>query len=199
MKINRRHFVGASFAATAGLAAPRAFAAPRLGARPALLPQAMAALDTHKPSIARRDVMGIVDFGVHSRELRFQIVDIANGRIAGSYLVAHGKGSDPRHKGWLERFSNRPGSHASSKGSYLVGDSYYGKHGRSRRLHGLDEENDLAFKRAIVMHGANYVDRGLLRRQGRIGRSLGCFAVEQGVIGEVLERLGPGHLLFASA
>jgi hypothetical protein len=33
--------------------------------------------------------------------------------------------------------------------------------------------------------------------QGRIGRSQGCFAVADEVIRDVLERLGPGRLVFA--
>jgi hypothetical protein len=199
MHITRRRFLSASFAATVGLAAaPRAFAAPRLAEKPALLPQAMAALNTHNLKIAQRDVIGIADFSAHSSAMRLHLVNIASGRIDGSYLVAHGRGSDPGNSGWVQHFSNRPGSNASSEGSFLTGETYHGKHGRSGRLHGLDEENSLAFDRAIVIHSAQYVDHNMARRQGRIGRSLGCFTVEQNAIREVLDRLGPGRLLFAS-
>ena len=140
----------------------------------------------------------MVDFSARSNAMRFQLVDIASGRIAASWLVAHGRGSDPDNSGWLERFSNRPGSNASSRGSFLIANSYVGKHGRSRRLIGLDPENNLAFERAIVIHGAQYVDRDMALQSGRVGRSLGCFAVETREIGEVLARLAPGSLLFAS-
>ncbi len=198
MNINRRHFLGAIVAGSAGLVSSPAFAAVKSAERPALLSQAMAALDRHSSSIVQRDLLGIVDFARHSREQRFHLVDVANGRIAQSYLVAHGRGSDPGHSGWLKRFSNRPGSNASSDGSYVTGQSYYGKHGHSRRLHGLDPSNDLAFDRAIVLHGAGYVSRDLIGQQGRIGRSLGCFAVQENKIGEVLDRLGPGSLIFAA-
>jgi len=196
--INRRQLLGASVAATACLAAPRAFAAPLSAAQPRLLPQALNALDKSQSRIVRRDTVGLVDFSGHSREIRFQLVDVASGRISASWLVAHGRGSDPRNRGWVEQFSNRPGSNASSRGSFLIGDTYVGKHGRSRRLIGLEDENNLAFQRAIVIHGANYVDRNMARRHGRIGRSLGCFSVEKSEIGEVLSRLGKGCLLFAS-
>lgn len=112
--------------------------------------------------------------------------------------VAHGRGSDPANSGWVEHFSNRPGSNASSQGSFLTGDTYVGKHGRSRRLHGLGPENNLAASRGIVIHSASYVDPGLALAQGRIGRSQGCFTVSNRKIADVLARLGPGHLLFAS-
>jgi len=211
MKLNRRHFIGASIAMTAGLAAPLTRAAPntppalppvpaqpKLAEPPALLQQALAALDRHGAHIALRDRLGIADFSEHSKEMRFHMVDIEAGKIDRSYLVSHGRGSDPANTGFVQRFSNRPGSNASSKGSFLTGDAYYGKHGRSRRLHGLEEQNDHAFARAIVIHGANYVDRDMAIDQGRIGRSLGCFAFEQSEIDEVLELLGPGRLLFAA-
>lgn len=198
MKLNRRMFLGAIASGTAGLVAPRAFASVQLNDRPALLPQATAALDAHSARITGRDVLGIVDFSSHSREARFHLVDIANGRIASSLLVSHGRGSDPGNSGWVQQFSNRPGSNASSRGSYVTAGTYYGEHGRSRRLDGLDPENNNAFRRAIVIHGADYVSRDMARSQGRVGRSQGCFAVSRSDIGDLLERLGPGHLLFAA-
>lgn len=198
MTFSRRRFLGAVAAGSAGLVAPRAFAAVRSGDRPVLLPRAMAALDSHASSIRHRDVIGLVDFAAPSSTPRFSIVDLGNGRILTTHLVSHGRGSDPANTGWLERFSNRPGSYASSRGSYLTDNLYYGKHGRSRRLQGLDPENSMAASRAIVIHGANYVSRNMARTQGRVGRSLGCFAVSRRDIGDVLDQLGEGRLLFAA-
>lgn len=197
MKFNRRHFLGAAIAGSAGFVSQRAYAAVKLGERPALLGQAMAALDHQQSKIIQRDIVGLVDFSLPSNKERFHLVDISGGRIISSFLVAHGRGSDPANSGWATKFSNRPGSNASSEGSYRIGETYYGKHGRSRRLHGLDPENNLAFQRAIVIHGASYVDARMAADQGRIGRSLGCFAVQQREIGEVLDRLGDGRLLYA--
>jgi len=73
-----------------------------------------------------------------------------------------------------------------------------GKYGRSRRLHGLDPENDMALARAIVIHSADYVRDDMARDSGRVGRSLGCFTVSRADIGEVLALLGEGGLLFAA-
>ena len=197
MKLSRRHFVGAIASGTAGLVAPAAFAAVRSGERPTLLAQAMAAMDSHGSRIRYRDLIGLVDFSAPSGAPRFQIVDVAGGKVLANHLVAHGRGSDPGNTGLVQRFSNRPGSNASSRGSFLADETYYGKHGRSRRLVGLDPENDMAHARAIVIHGAGYVSRGMASSSGRVGRSLGCFAVSQRDISEVLAQLGPGRLLFA--
>ena len=163
-----------------------------------LIPRALAALDKHNAVIAVRDRIGIVDFSQPSREARFHIVDLAGGTVSAPLLVAHGKGSDPANRGMAEHFSNRVGSDASSRGSYVTGQLYHGRHGRSRRLIGLDPENDRALERGIVIHAASYVDHSLVAVQGRIGRSQGCFAVNPRVIAQVLEQLGAGRLLFAT-
>lgn len=178
-------------------AAPTAPAAAKAANRPPLLDKALAALDAHGSRITQRDLIGLVDFSAHSSEHRFQLVDVASGEIAASYLVAHGRGSDPKHTGYVEKFSNVHGSNASSRGSYRIANIYYGKYGRSRRLIGLDPANDEALDRAIVMHGADYVSPGLVDTQGRIGRSFGCFSLAQDKIGEALDRLGEGCLLYA--
>jgi hypothetical protein len=162
---------------------------------PPLLAEALAALDRHP--IAARDRLALVDFSLPSREARFHLVDVAGGRIEQSWLVAHGSGSDPAHTGLLHYFSNVPGSNASSDGAYVTADPYVGQHGRSQRLIGLDPSNDMAMSRAIVIHGAAYVDPALIEAQGRIGRSQGCFAFEQGEVARVMERLGEGRLIYA--
>lgn len=211
MYLSRRHLLGGSAAVAAGLVMPTRFSAPAAQTvspsipakpitteRPVALQKALAALERHSGRIAQRDKIGLADYSAHSKEMRFHLVDVAGGRIEKSFLVSHGRGSDPANSGFVQRFSNRPGSNASSRGSFLTGDTYVGKHGRSRRLHGLEEENDKAFERAIVIHGANYVDRRMVSAQGRIGRSLGCFAFERSEIREILDRLGSGRLLYAA-
>lgn len=156
----------------------------------------LAALDQHAGSVRFRDVVGMVDFTVPSRLPRFHLIDMLGGSIS-TYLVAHGRGSDPGNSGWVELLSNRPGSNASCAGSFLTGETYSGKHGRSRRLRGLDPQNSLAEPRGIVIHAASYVDAGRARDSGRVGRSQGCFAVSGADIATVLGRLGPGRLLLA--
>lgn len=112
-------------------------------------------------------------------------------------LVAHGRGSDPDHSGWVERFSNEPGSAASSRGAYLTQDIYQGKHGSSRRLLGLDPQNSNAQPRAIVIHAAWYVGPQMIQDHGKLGRSEGCFAFSDNDLSMVLDRLGSGRLIYA--
>lgn len=177
---------------------PSAFAAARSSSGPNLLAQAKAALDEHKAKVLHRDFIGIVDFAAPSGKPRFQVVDLGNGRVVANSLVAHGRGSDPANTGFLQRFSNQPGSNASSAGSFVVGETYVGKYGRSLRLHGLEPQNDMAFARAIVIHSADYVSQTMASTAGRVGRSFGCFTVSHDDISTVLALLGPGRLLFSA-
>src|SRR5690349_19680033 len=143
-----------------------AFAAPAVSA--GLLSRAMAALDRHHDQIPNRNLIAVADFARPSRSPRLHLVDVASGRIT-SHLVAHGRGSDPRHTGWLERFSNGFGSNATSSGAYRTDDFYVGAHGRSLRLIGLDTSNNNALERGIVVHGAWYVSQDMAAR-GALGR-----------------------------
>ena len=187
--------------AAGGVAAAIPVRAPALPLDRKILPQAMitrakAAMDAHGTAILHRDRMAIADFSQPSRLPRFYLVDLAAGKTE-AFLVSHGRGSDPAHSGWLERFSNLPGSNASSDGAYLTGEYYTGKHGRSQRLIGLDPSNNNAEARAIVIHGAWYVSNDMVRQHGKLGRSEGCFAFAEDRLGKVLERLGPGRLIYA--
>jgi L,D-transpeptidase catalytic domain len=164
---------------------------------PHILPQAMAALARHRARLAHTDRIGIVDFSRPSSAQRFFVVDLATGSTQ-PHLVAHGRGSDPAHTGWTRRFSNEPGSFASSAGSFVTGSEYHGHHGRSMRLSGLDAENCNAESRAIVVHAAWYVSPEIATSTGMLGRSEGCFAVSSASLDQVLDRLGPGRLLYAA-
>lgn len=163
---------------------------------PALLRRALGALARHRESIVHRDVIGLADFSLPSRAPRFHLLRLAD-RSTRSFLVAHGRGSDPAHTGWLERFSNEPRSNATSAGAYLTGDFYFGAHGHSLRLEGLDPTNSNAAARAIVVHGAWYVSEDMVGRCGMLGRSEGCLAVANSSLEEILTTLGPGRLIYA--
>lgn len=198
MRLSRRQ---ALLGIGGALASPQvAFAAPQTaetnGLSSALRARAMAALVAHRSRVARGNVIGIVDFAKTSCLPRFYLLDVETGARE-SFLVAHGKGSDPAHSGWLRRFSNDPGSEASSAGAYLAGALYEGQHGQSRRLIGLDPSNSNAEARAIVIHGARYVSPQMAQLQGKVGRSQGCLAVSLDDIDRVLQRLAPGTLIYA--
>lgn len=187
-----RVLAGALQPARAGAAAAAA-AAP---VSPGLLQRAYDALERHRDSIDQRDFMGVVDFSLPSSTPRFHLVNLSDGSVR-SHLVAHGRGSDPNHTGWLERFSNEPHSNATSSGAYRTGSVYVGGHGRSMRLDGLDPTNDNAASRAIVVHGAWYVSAAMIGIHGMLGRSQGCLAVADSSLGDVISTLGPGRLIYA--
>lgn len=165
--------------------------------RPDLLKRAMAALEQHDSRVARRDRIAIADFAVSSGKPRFHLINLEDARST-SKLVAHGSGSDPAHTGWLQRFSNRDGSNASSEGAFVTADYYVGKHGKSQRLVGLDPTNNNALSRAIVVHAAWYANPEMVAQRGVLGRSQGCFAVGEQELAEVFERLGPGRMIYAA-
>jgi hypothetical protein len=165
--------------------------------RPALLRQALAAVERHGSAVRLRDRIAIVDFAAKSADARFHFVDLASGRSQ-SLLVSHGSGSDPGHTGFLQRFSNAFGSNASSEGAFVTGDYYVGKHGRSQRLHGLDGSNCNALDRAIVVHSAWYANKDVLRSRGVLGRSQGCFAVGEQDLDTVFAQLGVGRMIYAA-
>jgi hypothetical protein len=164
--------------------------------RPELLRRALASLSRHGARV-KHDRIAIVDFAAPSSQPRLHFLDIASGR-SNSLLVAHGSGSDPRHTGYLARFSNAFGSNASSEGAFLTSEYYVGKHGRSQRLIGLDPTNDNALGRAIVVHAAWYANKDILRTRGVLGRSQGCFAVGESDLAEVFGRLGEGRMIYAT-
>ena len=163
---------------------------------PRIVTRARAAFDRHRARIIHPEVVGIADFTRASAEPRFFLLDTNTGRVT-RHLVSHGRGSDPGHTGFLQTFSNRFGSEASSDGAYLTSEYYHGKYGRSMRVRGLDPSNSNAEARAIVVHTAWYAEPGVVAQTGRLGRSEGCFALPNQSLQEALARLGPGHFLYA--
>ena len=167
--------------------------------RPELMARAMAALDVHSHKISLRDRMYLVDFQKFSGEARFFEVDLIGGRVT-AYRTSHGRGSDPEHSGFARRFSNTPDSHMSSVGAYATaGASWGAQQGPNVLLDGLEYSNSLARDRAIIVHAADYADPEFLAREGKLGRSYGCFSTAHTDLPMLRERMGEGRLLFAYA
>jgi len=142
-------------------------------------PATLTVIDFSRPSTSRR--MWVYD--LRSRELLFE-EHVAHGRNSGHNLT--------------NAFSNEPESHKSSLGLYRAAEGYVGKHGYSLRLDGLEAGfNDRARERAIVIHGAEYVNAKTAQAQGRLGRSLGCPAVRREIAGELIDAIKGGGLVFA--
>jgi hypothetical protein len=165
------------------------------GINPLLFQKAKAALDS-RPWIRNRDSIGIVDFAKASNEARFHVVHLPSGQVE-TYPVAHGRGSDPDHSGFVERFSNDFGSHATSNGAYTTAETYNGKYGLSMKVRGLDWTNNHAESRAIVIHNAWYAEDEMIAIHGKLGRSEGCFAFSKANQWKVMSRLADGRLIYA--
>jgi hypothetical protein len=174
-------------------ASPLTAAAPG-GIDPTLFAKAKAALDQHK--IGPRDTMAVVDFSKPSSEPRFYLVDLLSGNVD-AFRVAHGRGSDPDHSGFLEKFSNDFGSHASSNGAYTTGDYYEGKYGLSMKVQGRDWSNYNAEPRAIVIHNAWYAEDDMIAAHGKLGRSEGCFAMSRANQWKAMRKLAGGRMIYA--
>src|SRR5882757_911544 len=172
---------------------PQAPTAPA-GIDPQLFAKAKAALDSHK--VWPRDTIGIADFSKPSSEPRFFVVDLASGNVE-SHLVAHGRGSDPDHSGFVERFSNDFGSYATSNGTFVTADYYDGKYGLSMKVRGLDWSNYNAEPRAIVIHNAWYAEDDMIPLHGKLGRSEGCFAMSRKSQFDVMRKLAGGRMIYA--
>lgn len=139
-------------------------------------------------------IISIIDFSLPSTEKRLFVLDLKNYRLLFNTYVAHGKNSG---KVMATSFSNKNSSYKSSLGFYKTLSTYSGKHGYSLKLQGLERGiNDNAFKRAIVMHGADYVSSAFAESQGYLGRSLGCPAVTTEEAPEIINAIKDGSCLF---
>jgi hypothetical protein len=156
------------------------------------------ALRAHARAVAERltvrSVLTVIDYSLRSRDKRLWVIDVERGAVLAHELVAHGRNTGEDQ---AERFSNQPGSLQSSLGTFLTGFPYYGKHGLSLRLRGLQAINDRAEARAIVVHGADYVSPGIVEQLGRLGRSQGCPALSRLAAPRVIRLIQDRTILFA--
>ncbi|MET0232383.1 MAG: murein L,D-transpeptidase catalytic domain family protein [Rhodanobacteraceae bacterium] len=139
--------------------------------------------------------LAVIDYSRSSLEPRLWVFDLASDRLLYQELVAHGQGSGGDVP---NRFSNDDGSHASSLGLFFTRDTYIGHNGYSLRMDGLEHGiNDAAMQRAIVMHGAAYVNADAGKRMGRLGRSWGCPALRAAIAKPVIDVLKDGQFVFS--
>jgi hypothetical protein len=137
----------------------------------------------------------VIDYSLPSTAKRLWVFDLVAKRLLYEELVAHGSGSGANV---ATEFSNTVDSHQTSLGLFVTDRSYVGKNGYSLRMDGLDAGfNDRARERAIVIHGAPYVDPALAQSQGRLGRSWGCPAVRPAVARQLIDRVAGGGMVFA--
>jgi hypothetical protein len=137
----------------------------------------------------------IIDYSLPSARPRLWVFDLRSGQLLFSELVAHGRNSG---EGVATRFSDAMGSRQSSLGLFRTADAYVGQNGYSLRLDGLEPGfNGHARERAIVMHGAKYVDPAVASANGRVGRSWGCPALREAVARRVIDTVRDGGVIFS--
>jgi hypothetical protein len=153
---------------------------------------ALAYYDKNLSKLKNKKYLSVIDFSKSSKLPRFFIINMTTGSVWAIH-TAHGKGSDANHDGYAEKFSNVSGSNASSLGFYLTAETYTGSHGYSLRLDGLSSTNSNVRARAIVIHGASYVQEASVIQ----GRSWGCPAVANDLRTKVIGLLKGGSLIYA--
>lgn len=144
---------------------------------------------------AKPRMLAIADMTQPSTAKRLHLIDLANKELVLSTHVAHGQGSGEL---FCTSFSNKHGSHATSKGLYRVGAEIVSpKHGAALLLHGLDAGvNCQAEPREVIMHGADYVSEAFIAEHGRLGRSWGCPAVSRADMPRMIQLLTGGGYLY---
>jgi hypothetical protein len=148
-------------------------------------------------TVKKKNLLTIVDFSKPSTDKRLVVIDLGKEKLLQYELTAHGK-----HTGgnYAKHFSNMRNSLKSSLGFYVTGSTYYGKHGLSLKLIGVDRTyNNNAFKRLIVIHGAWYVSEDFAKKYNRLGRSWGCPALSKESNKEVINCIKNGSVLFIYA
>lgn len=161
-----------------------------------VLKLALAAYQTASAKGAvKKPVLTVIDYSLPSSKQRMWIFDLRRERLLYNTYVAHGQNSGmttPHH------FSNQPSSKASSLGTYVTRDTYFGSKGYSLNLQGLEKGfNDNAYDRRVVIHGAWYVEPDFIKKTGRAGRSWGCPSVAQTIAKPVINTIKGGSVVFA--
>jgi hypothetical protein len=144
--------------------------------------------------LSDKKIIAVIDYTVSANKERFFVIDLDSKRVLYHTLVAHGKNTGNK---FAKYFSNIPKTQKSSLGFYITAETYFGKHGYSLRLDGIDSSyNDNARGRQIIIHGAHYVSSAWAEKYGRIGRSWGCPALPEQDAKEIIDTIKNGCCLF---
>lgn len=144
-------------------------------------------------NIENSKFLTVIDLSLSANENRFFIIDLKTTKIIHKSKVAHGRNSGDE---FAKYFSNKIGSYQSSLGFYKTAETYKGKHGLSLRLDGLENSNNNARERAIVIHSADYVNDSFIKDNGRLGRSLGCPSLPTDGYSDIIKTIKNGSILF---
>jgi len=165
-------------------------------ANPKVISLALSALDCAlSQGMSPAHNLTVIDYSLASTKPRLWVFDLVTGKLLFQELVAHGLNTGAN---FARNFSNTDGSRQTSLGLFLTKGTYIGANGYSLRMEGLETGfNDKAMERAIVFHGADYVDSTLAKKLGRLGRSWGCPAVRKGIARKVIDTIKGDQFLFS--
>jgi len=122
-------------------------------------------------------VLSIVDFSLPSSHKRLFVINIKSQELIFYDYVAHGKNSGATI---AKSFSNKINSLKSSLGFFVTKNTYNGKNGLSLALDGKEKGiNDHALARAVVIHGAPYVNENFAAQKNGIGRSFTHLSIKK--------------------
>ncbi|MFC6222894.1 murein L,D-transpeptidase catalytic domain family protein [Hymenobacter artigasi] len=166
--------------------------------RPEVLEQACVGYLTLHPTgrIERAGLLAVADMDLPNTAERLWVIDLQEAKVLHRSLVAHGEGSGHLR---ARRFSNQESSACTSLGFYRTAGTYDGIHGYSRRIEGLDKnQNANAFDRYVVLHAADYVSPQYVRQYGHLGYSRGCPALPPEQFKAIIATLRVGSMLLVS-
>ena len=132
-------------------------------------------------------IVTIIDYSLPSSKKRLWVFNLKEKKLLFNTYVSHGIKSGVAASSF---FSNKYNSKASSIGVYTTEKAYYGRHGLSLKLDGLEQGfNDNAANRAVVMHGGWYVEEDFINKYGRAGRSWGCPALPDQLAASIINTI----------
>lgn len=142
--------------------------------------------------IQHNNIVTLIDYSRPANQKRLWVFDLNTSQLLFYTYVSHGLKSGALDANY---FSNRFNSKASSMGVYRTDKPYYGRHGLSLKLEGLEPGfNDNAESRAIVMHGGWYAEEPFIVKYGRPGRSWGCPVVSDQLITPIIKSIKENSL-----
>jgi hypothetical protein len=136
----------------------------------------------------------LIDMSLPSNEKRWFVVNLKTNEIVYKTYVAHGRGSGMGPE--AETFSDKPGSLCTALGMYKITGTFYGEHGLSYLLNGLEGTNKNALSRGIIIHSAWYANIDFITTYGRCGNSWGCPAISAEALKSCEPYLKPGTLVW---
>lgn len=131
----------------------------------------------------------LIDMSIHSGKKRLFLWDLQANNIILTGMCSHGCGNMPWGKDYSKTspsFSNKDGSHCSALGKYKIGERGVSQWGIKVKylLHGLEESNNNALARTIVLHSWNDVTENEVYPEGT-PEGWGCPAISNEVMKEL--------------